>query len=259
MGDLRPGQGDRSRPRRQVRGLDLQRPRPRADAAGARGRESPHPLRQRLRTPAHDALPRRSPGSDGRHAGDRRDGRRRPGHAGRKLHLRVRRLAVRPPPLPLPRGSAGRPHRPWPLRRLHHRPQAGTAGSRRDGDGDERLRHQLRPLQRDLRGQHGRLPLHQRADPGRARGARPRLPRQRARVRPAQLLPHPRQLLPALPDRHLAAAERVHRHDHPGPGTAERPRARVPLRRRLHVPRPRQRVRRARLDRLLPRRRSRSG
>ena len=40
-----------------------------------------------------------------------------------------------------------------------------------------------------------------------------------------------------------------------GQGAARDPRAEVPLRRRLHVPRPRQRVRRARLDRLLPRRR----
>ena len=58
-----------------------------------------------------------------------------------------------------------------------------------------------------------------------------------------------------LPDRDLAGAERVHRHGDPGAGAARDPRAEVPLRRRLHVPRPRQRVRRARLDRVLPRRR----
>ena len=51
---------------------------------------------------------------------------------------------------------------------------------------------------------------------------RPHLPRQRPRVRPDQLLPHPRQLLPALPDRDLAAAERVHRHGDPGAGPARR-------------------------------------
>ena len=61
MGDRRPGQGDRSRARGQVRGLDLQRPRPRADPAGPRGRAAADPLRQRLRTPAHDALPRHPP------------------------------------------------------------------------------------------------------------------------------------------------------------------------------------------------------
>ncbi len=102
---------------------------------------------------------------------------------------------------------AGRPHLPRPLRRLHHRPQGGPPRSRRDGDGDERLRHQLRPRQRGLRGQHDRLPLHQRADRRAARRAGPDLPRQRARVRPGQLLPHPRQLLPTLPDRDLADAE----------------------------------------------------
>ena len=98
---------------------------------------------------------------------------------GESLHLRVRGRALRPPPLPLPRRPARRPHRPRPLRRLHHRPQAGAPRSRRDGDGDERLRHQLRPRQRGLRGQHGRLPLRQRADPGRARRAGPDLPGQR--------------------------------------------------------------------------------
>ena len=40
---------------------------------------------------------------------------------------------------------------------------------RRDGDGAERLRHQLRPCQRDLRGEHDRVRLHERADPGEAR------------------------------------------------------------------------------------------
>ena len=249
---------DRSRAGRQVRGLDLQRPRPRPDPAGPRGGAAADPLRQRLRTPAHDALPRHPPGADGRDAGDRRAPGRRPDRTGGELHLRIRRHALRPPPLPLPRRPARRPHRPRPLRRLHHRPQGGAARSRRDGDGDERLRHQLRPRQRGLRGQHGRLPLHQRADPGRAREASAHLPGQRARVRPAQLVPHPRQLLPLLPDRDLAAAERVHRHGDPGPGPARHPRARVPLRRRLHVPRPRQRVRRARLDRVLPRRRPRA-
>ena len=66
---------------------------------------------------------------------------------------------VRPAPLPLPRRAAGRPHRQGPLRRLHHRPQAGPPRGRRDGDGDERVRHELRPLQRGLRGQqHRRSP-----------------------------------------------------------------------------------------------------
>ena len=39
-------------------------------------------------------------------------------------------------------------------------PAAGPRGRRRAGDGDERLRHQLRRRERGLRGQHGRLPLH---------------------------------------------------------------------------------------------------
>ncbi len=55
-------------PGRQVRGLDLQRPRARADAAGARGRAAADPLRQRLEPPAHDPLPRHPPRPDGRRA-----------------------------------------------------------------------------------------------------------------------------------------------------------------------------------------------
>ncbi len=51
-----------------------------------------------------------------------------------------------------------------------------------------------------------------RADPGQARRAGADLPRQRARVRPRQLVPRARQLLRLLPDRHVARAARVHRH-----------------------------------------------
>ena len=51
-----------------------------------------------------------------------------------------------------------------------------------------------------------------------------------ARVRPDQLVPHPRELLRLLPDRHVARADRVHRHGHPGPGPARDPRAALPVR-----------------------------
>ena len=93
-------QGDRGRPGRQVPGLDLQRPGAGADAALPRGRAAAGPLRQRLRAPAHDPLPRaasrpRWTGCPGIGAGLIQTG-------GRD-HLRVRRRAVRPAPLPLPR------------------------------------------------------------------------------------------------------------------------------------------------------------
>ena len=55
--------------------------------------------------------------------------------------------------------------------------------------------------------------------------ARPHLPRQRPRVRPDQLLPPARQLLPLLPDGDVARARGVHGHDQPGAGTARDPRA----------------------------------
>ena len=66
-----------------------------------------------------------------------------------------------------------------------------------------------------------------------------------------QLVPHPRQLLRLLPDRHAAGADRVHRHGDPGPGRARHPRAALPLRRQVHVPRPRLRIRGIGLDGLL--------
>ncbi len=47
--------------RRQVRRLDLQRPCARTDAALPRGRAAADHLRQRLRAPAHDPLPRHPP------------------------------------------------------------------------------------------------------------------------------------------------------------------------------------------------------
>ena len=104
--------------------------------------------------PAHDPLPRHPSRLHGRHAGHRRGARRRPDRDGRELHLRVRRRALRPPPLPLPRDAARRAHRQGALRRVHRRPEGAAAGGRRAGDGHERLRHQLRRRQRDLRGQH---------------------------------------------------------------------------------------------------------
>ena len=78
-------QGDRSRPGRQVRGLDLQRPGAGADPAGARGGAAADQLRQLLRPPAHDAFPRHPPGADGRHARDRRKPRRRRDPPGRSF------------------------------------------------------------------------------------------------------------------------------------------------------------------------------
>ena len=72
VGADRGRQGDRGRARREVRGLDLQRPHPRPDAALPRGRAAADHVRQRLDAPAHDPLPRHPPGRDGRRARARR-------------------------------------------------------------------------------------------------------------------------------------------------------------------------------------------
>ena len=100
---------------------------------------------------AHDALPRL--------ASARRWTARCREHqvdAGRAVPLRVRCRAVRPAPLPLPRRSAEAPHPQGSVRRVHRRSQGRPAAGGRDGDGDERVRHQLRRRQRGLRGQHRR-------------------------------------------------------------------------------------------------------
>ena len=153
----------------------------------------------------------------------------------------------------------------WPstsrraLRRVRHRPEAGPRRGGRARDGHERVRHQLRPLERGLRGEHRGVRVPTPPGGRQARPARPDLPRERARVRPRELVPHPRQLLRLLPDRHEARAARLHRHGDPGPGRAGHPRAPLPLHRPLHVPRPRERVRGARLDGLLSRWRTDGG
>ena len=61
----------------------------------------------------------------------RHSGHRRRKHRTRTLvHLRVRRRAVRAPPLPLPLDPARGPHRQGPLRHVHHRPEAGATRRR---------------------------------------------------------------------------------------------------------------------------------
>ena len=155
--------------------------------------------------------------------------RRRADRAGPAHGLRVRRAAGRAPPLPLPRAAAGRAHRQGAVRRVHRRSQGGPRGRRRDGDGHERLRHELRSRQRDLRRQHDRLRVHGQADRGPAQRARAGLRGQRPRVRPHQLVPPSRQPLQLLPDGDLAQAVGVHGHRDVLPGPARDPRVALPV------------------------------
>ena len=99
---------------------------------------------------AHDPLSRLAPTRDGRNAAG-------PGGAARRhVRLRVRRRAVRRPPISLPHRSAEAAHPQGTLRRVHRRPaQREPAAGRRDGDGDERVRHELRRGERGLRRQYG--------------------------------------------------------------------------------------------------------
>ena len=153
VGARRPREGDRGRARRRVRRLDLQRPRARARAARARGRAAAHPLPQRLASPAHDPLPRHPPVRHGRRARARRRATSSP--------------AARPSTSSTPSRSACTSTTATPTPLAEHiakglygafiiDPKEGRARRRRARDGDERVRHELRPRQRGLRGQQRR-------------------------------------------------------------------------------------------------------
>ena len=64
--DLRRRSRDRDRARREVPGVDLQRPGAGPDDSRHRGRPGPRALRQPGRASAHDAFPRLAPPGDGR-------------------------------------------------------------------------------------------------------------------------------------------------------------------------------------------------
>ena len=167
--------GDRGRARRQVRGVDLQRPHPRPDAARPRGRArarhaSSTARRTRTRSTSTASTRRRMDGVPG--------ARRRRDRAGRRatvyefdaepFGMHLYHCHVRPLADHIAKGLFGA---------FIIDPKDGRAGRRRARDGHARVRHELRPRERDLRGQRHRLRVHGPADPGQARRARADLPR----------------------------------------------------------------------------------
>ena len=133
-----------------LRGLVLQRPHPRADAARPRGRAAAGDARQRDRPPAHDPLPRAPRRADGRRPRRRRgQGRRRA--SGRSTSSTPSRSAlhlyhchVRPLAEHIAKGLYGA---------FVIDPREGAARGRRARDGHERVRHELRPRERAVRRQ----------------------------------------------------------------------------------------------------------
>ena len=109
-----------------------------------------------------------------------------------------------------------------------------------DGDGEQQLLHRQWAL----------VLLRALSDSRSAVANGPHLPREPDRVRPDQLVPPPRRLLPLLPDG-LERRVRVHGHGHALPGTARDHRDRLREHGPVHVPRAPVRVHRARLDGLL--------
>src|SRR5205085_3351239 len=173
----------------------------------------------------------------------------------RGVHVLVHRGAVRAASVPLPFRAARRAHLEGPVRRVHRRPEGGTAACGRAADDAERVRPELQRRQRGLRRQHGCVPLSLPPGPGEPRGARPDLSPEHRGARPDQLVPHPRELLPSLSHRDVVDADRVHGHRDPGARAARHPRAALPLHGAVHVPRTQDRVRVARVDGDVPRRR----
>ena len=169
--------------------VDVQRHGPGPGDPRYRGRPPARELPQRGLAPAHDPLPRDPPDEHGRRL------RGRP--AGRAVHVRVPGAARGPPPLPLPRDAAQEAHPQGPLRRVHHRPEGAAPAGAGARHGDERLRHGRRRREQLLHGQRPLVLLREVPDPRSALGARADLPREPHRVRPDQLVPPARRLLPA--------------------------------------------------------------
>ena len=228
VGARRARPRDRGRAGRALRGLDLQRPHPGPDAALPRGRAAADHVRQRLRAPAHDPLPRHPPVRDGRRARARAPGRSSRG--GKTVYefdalpagLHLYHCHVRPLAEHIAKGLYGA---------FIVDPKDGARGRRRARDGHERVRHELRPRERGLRRQHDPVRLHEPADRGPARRARPALRRQRARVRPDQLVPPAREPVRLVSDGHVAHGGGAHRHRDALPGPARDRRVAVPDRR----------------------------
>ena len=163
-----------------------------------RGRAVADHVHQRVRAPAHDPLPRHPPaemdGVPGVGAGVIAPG-------GRTVY-EFDAEPVRPAPVPLPR----RPLAEHIAKGLYGafiidpkegRPEADELVMVMNGfDTNFDRSNEIYAV--NTIG----VRLHGPADRGEAGRAGADLPRERARVRPDQLLPHPRQLLPLLPDRH---------------------------------------------------------
>ena len=105
-------------------------------------------------------------------------------------------------------------------------PKEPRPPAQRARDGDERLRHGRRRREQLLHRQRAHVLLRALPDPGEALRARAHLPREPDRVRPDQLVPPARGLLPLPADRHGRPLG-VHGHGDAVPGPARRARDRV--------------------------------
>ena len=203
---------DRGRAGRLLRGVDVQRHRSRADYPRDRGRPAPRQLRRTAARHPHTIH------FHGIHPANM-DGVFEVVASGRHVHVRVPGAAVRDAALPLPLDAAEEAHPQGALRRLHHRPARAAPARAGARHGDQRLRHRRRRLEQLLLRQRARVLLREVPDQGQPASARPDLPREPDRVRPDQLVPPARRVLPLLPHR-LDRPVRVHGHGDALPGRA---------------------------------------
>ena len=250
VGDRRPRQGDRGRSRRLLPGLDLQRPRARADPARPEGEllrvhflngsEHPHTMHFHGIHPAFamDGMPGVG------------EARRRPSSP-----------ASPTPTSSMPSRSACTSTTATPARWPSTSPAGSTAASSsipKDGrdDADELVMVMNGfdtnfDLGNEIYAVNS-IPFHFANDRSRSNavswsGSTSSTSSSSTRSTRSTSTPTSSTTTRPAP----ARAQRAHRHDHPRPGPARGPRAALPEARQVHVPRPRQRVHRARLDRLL--------
>ena len=186
-----------------------------------RGRPAARPLRQRRLAPAHDPLPRHPPGEHGRRLRDRRAGRAASPTSSRRVPYGMQLYHCHSTPLKkhIHKGLYGA----FIIDPPEPRPPAQELvmvmnGFDTDGDGENNFY-----TVNGLAFYYAKYPI--RVQPL-ADGAD--LPRQPHRVRPDQLVPPARRVLPLLPDR-LERPLRVHGHGHalPGPARDHRDRLRT--------------------------------
>ena len=224
VGALRGRQGDRGRPGREVRGLDLQPAHPRADAALPRGRAPADHVRQRLRTTRTRSTSTASTRPRWTACPGIGAGQIEPG--GKTVYefdalpagLHLYHCHVRPLAEHIAKGLYGA----FIVDPADGREDAEELVMVMNGFDTNFDRANEMYAANSIPFAYMNKPIQVARDDAGAD-----LPRQRARVRPDQLVPPAREPVPLLPHGHVEDPVRVHRHGDALPGPARDPRVEV--------------------------------